>query len=201
MHVFRCHCTKMRMSALKSDSIYALPHLDIYCSYIQIRVDVKVFSSTLCRQTQQRDGGRPGSTFDYTDMNTTRIRTWACKKDLCFLLWSRRCECPVSLAGLLGVQSTGEQQGMQRALYHPLLNFLLGVKQTVEEDRSIDFTSGLIYAITNANHSQRGNLRTHILPALSCLGTSCCWPGQELLATLVGSPMLGKSHYCLQTCS
>jgi len=98
----------MRVSALKSDSTYALPHLDIYGSYIQLRVDVKIFSPALSRPSQQRDGERPGSTLDYTATNTTRTRSWACK-NLCFLLWSQRGECPASLAGLLGVQSTGEQ--------------------------------------------------------------------------------------------
>lgn len=98
----------MRVSALKSDSTYALPHLDIYCLYIQVRADVKVFSLTLRSPTQQRDGDRPGSTLDYTGMNTTRIRSWACK-NLCFLLWSWRGECPASLAGLLEGESTGEQ--------------------------------------------------------------------------------------------
>lgn len=39
--------------------MYTLHHLDIYCLYIQIRIDVKVFSPTLCRPTQQKDGERP----------------------------------------------------------------------------------------------------------------------------------------------
>lgn len=96
------------MFTLKSDSTYALPHLDVYCLYIQVRGDVKVFFPTLCSPTQQRDGGRPVSTLDYTGMNTRRIRSWACK-NFFFLLWSWRGECLASLAGFWGMQSAGEQ--------------------------------------------------------------------------------------------
>lgn len=127
-NVLWCHCMKMWMPALKNNSTYALLHLDIYCSYIQMRADVKVFSPTLCRPAKGwRDGDRPQSTLNYTGLNTTRIRPWLAKK-FWFLLWSPRGECPISLAG---VQSTGKWGwgggGMQRALYYyPLLNFCWG---------------------------------------------------------------------------
>lgn len=57
---------------------------------------------------------------------------------------------PFLLQGSWGCRAlaSGAGGGMQWALcYYPLLNFLLGVKQPVEEDRSINFIAGLISAI------------------------------------------------------
>lgn len=103
-----------------------------------------------------------------------------------------------------GVQIPGDWGGMQWALYRQLLNFLLGVKLPVEEDKSIDFTAELIDDASSPfpklESSCLGCQGVLNPPSpLSCLRTLCCWLGQKLLATLVGFPMLGKSPYCLQT--
>lgn len=64
---------------------------------------------------QPRAGDKPGTTMDYTGVNTARISHWLANKCF-FLFWSWRGECPVSLAVLLEYEFLVSRGGMQWVL-------------------------------------------------------------------------------------
>lgn len=79
------------VSALKGNATNALPYLGICCSYVQMRINVKVFRSTLCRPTQ--GWSQPRTHLGLYRYECNQNQTLACQITLYLALVLERVSC------------------------------------------------------------------------------------------------------------